>query len=418
MIWELAKGSNVAVTSRILRKFREDADLRAQCRPLLGEKRWMDQFLFWGSELSDYFVDDQEAQRIIFEQMGRLQDPEKLDYRLVAALRGYDRAKDRLIELATSPGTDPNIMSAARSALPNEPRVHEVALEELGSQDKFTVRRAAELLKNDPVAFAELAKLERHSDKHVREVAYLALARLGRLPDVYKDLAREEDEPALRRELVARIDSYRWANPVEKRIVVLRAMGDYDWQTRKAAAEHLRRSAPPAKGGATALRAVGATLHRARLFADEREIVQRDDRELFDAAVVWMTAKLVSTMPSEDWTVARTHIDEADLLLGELIQVEENNEQRILVRLAKDSFELPRDRDIWPAANVVFAWQLGQRLRAMKPTVIVVVCADVSDADAIALSPQLRPGEIRIGPTVFGFRLKEEGATDHRTLAS
>ena len=79
-----------------------------------------------------------------------------------------------------------------------------------------------------------------------------------------------------------------------------------------------------------------------------------------------------------------------------------------VIRLAKDTFDLHRDRDIWPAANMVFAWAVAQRIRAVKARTLVLVCAPVAEDVIASLVRSLEPGEVLMGPVVFGFHLYEQ----------
>jgi hypothetical protein len=51
------------------------------------------------------------------------------------------------------------------------------------------------------------------------------------------------------------------------------------------------------------------------------------------------------------------------------------------------------------------AWDVAQHLLTEQPQTVLVACADVHFGDLVF--PELMPGEVRIGPTFFGFRIAE-----------
>jgi hypothetical protein len=76
----------------------------------------------------------------------------------------------------------------------------------------------------------------------------------------------------------------------------------------------------------------------------------------------------------------------------------------ILIRVAMDTFSLPRERFLRPNHNLMEVWEIARHLVALDPPTVVLACADVSYAHL--QPPPLEPGEVRFGPTFFGFRVK------------
>jgi hypothetical protein len=116
----------------------------------------------------------------------------------------------------------------------------------------------------------------------------------------------------------------------------------------------------------------------------------------------WLSAKMVSTLPvclSAD--EIEVHVDRPEEIFGEFI----GEPQRARIRLAMDSAFLPRDRNIWPAANVMHAWRVASYLRSNEPSAWYLACADLASEEL--RFPDLMPGELCLGPVYFGFRLRE-----------
>lgn len=197
------------------------------------------------------------------------------------------------------------------------------------------------------------------------------------------------------------------------RRVLLAAVEDYDWLVRSLAYDQLAtlKTSPTGPTSRCALRSELArnaliTPTVADFVTSARKLDEQDDPDLFETVFGWLKAKLVSTLPDTEWNTARYHLDSTPELFGETIEIP-GRPGTFVIQLAKDTFELHRDRDIWPAANTVFAWTIAKRLRALKPRTLVLVCAPVSPDVIASLVRPLEPGEVLMGPVVFGFRLYE-----------
>src|SRR5690606_35185377 len=96
--------------------------------------------------------------------------------------------------------------------------------------------------------------------------------------------------------------------------------------------------------------------------------------------------------------------DEIKDVLGEVVA---DKPDLLVIRLAKDPEELPRDRRIYPGANVVLAWMSACNLVAASPRSVFLACADLHSDTLVQCVPDLKPGEVCLGPVFFGFRFKE-----------
>jgi hypothetical protein len=411
-LFELASGTNVRITARVLHAFRDDEMLRKTCRELLTNDDWLDQFR-WTSYLEEYFANDDEAKAIA---LSRLNDPRFLHHNLISLLRDYPPAQEQLLALAMQPFPDLNVKREARRALIGEPQVRKAALEDLKSMDKHTVIGATEVLEDVAEAWTEIAKLHQHEEKRVRQAAYQAAVRLRQPPPVYADLRGGEREPALRRYLVDQINTFKWESEEQLSNILLSVVQDYDWEVRTLAYERL--AALPALSRshevveALRIASLGEALSSSSVqtfISDTTEMHQAADPKLFGELVHWVLAKLVSTLPDPAWRAAFVHVDPVNQLFGEIVAIPKHADTTV-IRLAKDTFELHRDRDIWPAANTVLAWSVAKRLRAALPRAFVLVCAPLPDSAIASLLWPLAPGEVLMGPILFGFRLFEESA--------
>jgi hypothetical protein len=93
----------------------------------------------------------------------------------------------------------------------------------------------------------------------------------------------------------------------------------------------------------------------------------------FENVIAWACAKLVSAMRDES-DVVSIEIDSGNRLFGEFPP--DTLPHKIRIRLAQDASNLSGDRDIHPAANGIFAWDVLSFLVSDVPRSIVVGYAD------------------------------------------
>lgn len=75
----------------------------------------------------------------------------------------------------------------------------------------------------------------------------------------------------------------------------------------------------------------------------------------------------------------------------------------VLIRVAMDTFSIPRERFMRPNHNLMEVREIARHLVASDPPTVVLACAEV--AYAHIQPPRLEPGDVRFGPTFFGFRI-------------
>jgi hypothetical protein len=140
------------------------------------------------------------------------------------------------------------------------------------------------------------------------------------------------------------------------------------------------------------------------IFLREPRRVRRDtEGDLFEKVVAWTCAKLVSTLPTKGGPLD-PFVDPAVGLSGEL-KAPDLSATYISLRLSMEASDLRRNRNIWPAANTILAWNIAHLLVSDRQLTLVLACANVSFEDL--LFPKLKAGAMCLGPTFFGFRLNE-----------
>ena len=138
---------------------------------------------------------------------------------------------------------------------------------------------------------------------------------------------------------------------------------------------------------------------------------ETSDPETFTTCISWLRRKLTSTLPDEiDWSEAASLSDSVEIYGEHLTEGVPDDVD--LIRLAKDASELPRDRSIWPATNLVLAWTQARKLRAKSPRTLLLACADLHTKELVSELPKLEPGELVLGPVFFGFSLNRENSSE------
>jgi hypothetical protein len=407
---ELITHRDIRVLATLLRVLRQDTGLRVRAHALLEEERSWPHKFFFGGERSFllYFSGDAVAQEIIFKQVSEVTQRAHHVPMLLSALKGYAPAETYLKGLLDN--ENPNVAAAVREALVNDDQVRKRLLQELeGSESER--KRAARILADVEDAQGALVGLISDSDKEIRRIACEALARTRQTIPRAADLLREEQDAEVRRAVVENL--IRHPDPNTKALLRERVGRDRDAAVRERAASAFRSAK-----GAKALRdcklvrrvleaaGTGST-ELAQFLRSPRELAASQEGALFDEIVIWLAAMLLSTLPepAPHPDAVATFTDPLGGLFGELSGVGWDAEA-VRIRLAVDSGELPRDRNIWPAANTVLAWKIASKLRSVGPKALVLACGDV-DFDDLEF-PALGPGEVSIGPTFFGFGLLRE----------
>lgn len=391
------------VRSAVLRTMGANEPLRTEARERLRDAKWLGMFSFSSDVLVDYFQGDVEARRIACEQLA-----DGKAVRAVSLLARIARGGPSWVAVLRQYIDHPAFGDEIQALLADEPDVREALVQHLEAKDGgHERRRAAEALWSAGAETQRLAELTSDSDDAVREVAYRAALRLRVPVDVLLRRLEVEPKDELRRELVdglLRVKDAGLDAALRRRLAV-----DRSASVRALAVSHFGgdvvRGGLPVRLHARVQQDLGGweAGEIGAFLRDDRELDGTRDPALFGQVVTWACAKLVSTV--SETIVRDTRVDPTAMLFGEFAEECADSWGEIVkIRLAKDASELPRDRDIYPAANVLAAWEVMSRVRAPHPMTILVACAtapfDVLDY------PRLTPGDLRFGPTFFGFGMR------------
>lgn len=400
---------DVSAAQVVMKVLRDDKELREHARDLLRDRAWVSNF-FRSTVLAEYFGDDDTAKRQLFQSLTE-GNPVLNDAELARILGRYSPARDWMVAQALQ-FEDMNSARAARKACAYEPRVKEVIVAVLNTEPGLSSQElevTADAVRDVRWAWPLLARHQSHTKKSIRHIAITAALRLNTVPDVLKvpptradDLQRREREPELRTLLVDQIDSITLEPQVRHAWLTSVATGDYEWTVRMAAVEKLAHPAELQRS----LRCEPFESPPDRPRTAGHEVREADDLASFRWTVEWLKRKLVSSLSeAEDLHMARGYVDPGERIFGEILP--SRKEGVTLLRLAKDTSELPRDRRIWPAMNLILAWEKACHLVASTPTTLLVACADLHSDLLWETVPHLEPGEVQLGPVFFGFRLRE-----------
>jgi hypothetical protein len=395
---------DVRVLGTLLRVLESDNGLRTQALVFLRDARWVERFDFSAPDvLKDYFENFSDAKDIVLERVGKGDASPAYLAVTLPILRGYPPARDTL--RGYSMHSNQNVRAAARAALAHDDsEVRDQLLKDLECPEKSERRTAAEALEDVEGAQEALARLTRDECKYVRRIAHGAVWRLGQtVPDGEAALANEEDQKVRRAILeTLLLQSNEGARGVLRSVFA----GERNGEMRARAAGGLRpaESAPALRDnewGKSVINACNSEVSQLSAYLREPHALRRcDDPTLFDDVVVWICLKLVSTMSDMERA-----IDSEDQVFGEIAEL--NFAASVVrLRLAADAADLPRDRDLWPAANTIIAWNVAQYLVSDEPPTLLVACGNVAFFDLEY--PKLEPGEMLLGPSFFGFRLRAD----------
>ena len=311
-------------------------------------------------------------------------------------LKGYRPARAELAKYAEH--ADINVSQVAREALVDIPQIRAEFLRELRGEGRNR-GRAAQALEDAPDIADEFASLTDDADDAVRLVAYRVLLRAQRAPGDLRAALKRERSPKIRRAIL----TVGVPDEAARGISQDRAAWDFDQEVRRIATSRLRRAEPR-----TPLR--DALRHAAILGEEVTAFVRSPQRleesrrpELFSKVLAWVCAKLVSTLsPGLVSAEAESRIDALDILFGELAD-ETLKVEAIRIRLAMDAVSLHRNRNVWPCANVILAWDVARHLVGRNPRSILLACTDTAFDDLDF--PTAASARLWLGPTFFGFQL-------------
>ena len=311
---------------------------------------------------------------------------------------------------------DRNLQWAAIRALGNDRTADEILQGLMTSPDDDVRRASADALRGVPSARPHYLPLLFDRKDDIRRIA-VEVVRQHRHPDATQALlARLIDEPSakLRVQLLEALTDRPPAIDELRR----RLHDDPSSAVRIAAARVLgaRRHGAPLEQTPAIARVLtilrgedtdSSQSHRLRAWLDHPTPLDLDaDPELADLMLAWLCIRLT-------WAA-----DDGCLTSGRLYGELEHPTPRItapgllVIRVAMDVSNLPRERLLRPTHNLTEAWSIARYLYAKDPPAILLACADV---DFTHLSPPtMGPGESLWGPTFFGFRIRRSLAGAER----
>ncbi|AUX39850.1 uncharacterized protein SOCE26_012450 [Sorangium cellulosum] len=418
------------VREQVLRLLRHDHRVRQELRERARSVEWLKTLAraslspFHRNSIPRVLASDPEAHPILASYLAT--GDESILTFVAPLLREYPDARPRLVELLDHPSVsvrcaaiqglgayEPVRMKIAAALAPDPPVAYTLdtdmrtAIEE--SNGLRALRRAAaDALKDVPELRIEFRALLDNEDKGVREAAIHAVSG-DRSPEalrLLRDRLPAEQEENLRFLI---IEALR-ADPGSVESMRERLHNDYDRAVRKAAANaltlgdllpvHAVRELPPVARVRGVLAGVAVPELGAldAFLKSPRRLDLDAEPELGEDVLAWSCARL-----GWSYEIAR---EKDGQILGELASPVPRLTGPggvILIRVAMDSFSLPRERFLRPNHNLLEVWEIARHLVASDPPTVVLACADVSYAHL--QPPRLEPGEVRFGPTLFGFRV-------------
>ncbi|WP_437962294.1 FAD-dependent oxidoreductase (plasmid) [Sorangium sp. So ce119] len=418
------------VREQALRLLRHDRRMRQELRERARRVEWIHEKAlesrspFYRSSLPSVLEGDPEAHPILATYLAS--DEEHVLAFVAPMLREYPPARPRLLELLDHSSV--NVRGAAMRALgayeparskivaalaadPSLPRGSDTDMtyEIYRWRDLGTLRRAAaDALEDTPELRTAFRALLDNEDKEVRRAAIRAVSG-DRSPEamrLLRDRLHMEEEEALRFQI---IDALR-ADPESVDPLRDRLHNDHKRAVRTAAARalgagdlspaHAVRELPSVARARDALAGVTAPrLGPLQAFLKTPRCLDLDaESDLGEDVLAWACARLT-------WACELGR-EEGGQILGEIASPVERLSHPgsvIVIRVAMDAFSLPYERFLRPNHNLMEVWEIARHLVALDPPTVVLACADVSYEHL--QPPRLEPGEIRFGPTFFGFRL-------------
>jgi HEAT repeat protein len=414
------------VREQALRLLRHDRRVREELRERARSKEWLT--IAWRSfhrgRVLNILKSDPEAHPILASYLS-IDDKDVLAF-VASTLGEYPQARPRLVELLDHPSVA--VQSAAMRALgayeptrvkivaalaPDPPftRGPDTDMREVihRSSALRTLRRAAaDALKDVPEHRTEFRALLDNEDKEVRETAMHSVSadRSSEALRLLRERLGAEEDENLRFQI---IEALR-ADPGSVEPLRDRLHNDYKRAVRKAAAQALGlgdlspayavRELPPVARIRAILAGVAAPeLGALHAFLKSPRYLDLDaEPDLGEAVLAWSCARLTWAYEIER--------EEDGQVLGEVAGLVERLTCQggvLLIRVAMDTLSLPRERFLRPNHNLMEVWEIARHLVALDPPTVVLACADVSFEHL--QPPRLEPGEVRFGPTFFGFRV-------------
>jgi len=359
----------------------------------------------------DVLAEDPEAYPILHGHLAS--DDRHLLAAVAPLLANHPPAYDRLVELFDH--SDDSVRREAMKALGRSEHVRSRILGAFDDPDRWTREAAAEALRAVPEARHHFRRLLADKDKSIRRIAVDVLENDGdpETRRAFRDRLVGEKEPdeELRKRL---LDALR-GDPESRDLLRERLHHDTAHWVRIHCAGSLSPEPPalahPFQEQAPIQRALAcmglSALHPST--AGEKEALQsflhaparleRDaNPDLFELVLAWACIRLTFASPDGELREGR--------IFGEVeapIERLSENDRTLVIRVAMDHADLPRERNLRPNHNLIETWRIAKHLVTNTPTSLVLACADVDFEHLVP--PPLDPGQVLWGPTFFGFRL-------------
>lgn len=361
----------------------------------------------------------------------RTSNDENVVAMLIPALAHYPGAGSFLRDQLFRPGAYPNVRAAAIKALAGTTDLRGVFLFSLDDKDNDVRAAAATALAADREVMEDAGVkrrlrelLSKDPKANVRRAALDALPLDEETLAVIRERVDVDDDAKVRTKMVEVLAGDPGALPLLRK-----RLSDRASRTRLAAVSALRRApvarglpldSLPSLGVALQLAGVGQTPSASPRFSapvalrDRVEAFRRNPRPLTvyndrdadfaEALLGYLCARLCWASEDGDFGNGRV-FGEVEHAVDRILALQEP----LIIRVAMDCSELPRERFLHPSHNLIEAWRIATYLSAEKPPAIFLACADVSfeHLTAPGVAPNLSPGEVYWGPGFFGFRLRQ-----------
>ncbi len=404
------------VAASVLRRTPEaKRRLRAVLEKHIGDTRRLHNVFSWEYVVQS-LADDPDAHPI-FLKMSYANDNNVVAV-VVPALANYPVARPRLREILGNEDAVSNERAAAVAALAGDSESRATILSLLKDEDADEHVRAAAIgaLASDTEARPSIRELLSHPrDKEIRRAASYVLAQDPSARSLLFSHLREEAEDDIRTSIIVALAEDPQVVPM-----LHERLRDPSSSARVAAARALRVRPTPAGLPLQDIPSLRLALHlagndpapttplpslslrdRLEAFVNAPRPLRLDaDPAFAEALLGWLCARLCWAADGGAFRDGRV-FGEVEHEVPSLLALDEP----LVIRVAMDSSELPRERFLHPAHNLIEAWHVATHLSAAKPPAIFLACADVAFEHLTA--PDVPPGEVCWGPGFFGFRLRE-----------
>lgn len=397
-----------------LRLLGRDAEVQRELRERIRDAHELGQLVMDGPAL-EIIKEDLEARPILRKHMDEaIQHGNPRMLAFVAGLLARDpEVRPRLRALLQH--EDDDVRVAAIEALGDDREVRPQLLDLLTNTDKRVRGAAAKALQGVATASPEFLPLLDDPEKEVRLTVLRALQASKRPEWVREALIRrlsEEPVDDLRQRVLLLLANEPSAQTELRRRLHCDLSNNVRWLAARAlGAERRSRVAlddiPSIAQELSLIRgrpADGASARASVWLANPTPLDLDQDPEAAELLLAWLCVRL--TWASGDGRLAEGRLfGEIERRVERLLDL-----PRLVIRVAMDVSNLPRERDLRPTHNLMETWAAARYLVSSRSPMIVLACADVGFEHLAP--PTLRPGELLWGPTFFGFRLHDtaEGA--------